>query len=79
MAGNFPPGASAAGAPRDRTAARHAAHAAGTPLRLFVFSADEAQILGSVALTRIARGVRFEGGWRDTVLCSLLNPGWQPR
>lgn len=35
-------------------------HAAGTSLRLFVFTPDESQIIGSLALTRITRGVRFD-------------------
>jgi [ribosomal protein S5]-alanine N-acetyltransferase len=33
---------------------------AGTALRLFVFTADESQIIGSLGLTRITRGVRFD-------------------
>jgi [ribosomal protein S5]-alanine N-acetyltransferase len=32
----------------------------GSALRLFVFTLDEAEILGTVGLTRITRGVRFD-------------------
>ncbi|MEY4544795.1 MAG: hypothetical protein RL685_990 [Pseudomonadota bacterium] len=37
-----------------------AEHASGNAARLFVFSPDEQQILGSVGLTRITRGVRHD-------------------
>jgi [ribosomal protein S5]-alanine N-acetyltransferase len=35
-------------------------HADGSALRLFVFTPDESEILGTLALTRITRGVRFD-------------------
>ena len=35
-------------------------HAEGSALRLFVFTPDESEIVGTLALTRITRGVRLD-------------------
>jgi len=35
-------------------------HAEGTAVRLFVFTADESEIVGTLGLSRITRGVRFD-------------------
>lgn len=35
-------------------------HSEGSAVRLFVFTPDESQIVGTVALTRITRGLRFD-------------------
>jgi RimJ/RimL family protein N-acetyltransferase len=40
-------------------------HANGSEVRLFVFTPDESEIVGTVGLSRITRGVRFN--------CSLSN------